>query len=345
MPFLFIGSTGDHAGQCLATWAIARRLLEKGLKIGFFKPFGSKLINIKDVPIDRDGFLFKEVLNIQEPLEMICPDLESPEKRGQINSQDTLEKVQSLAQKISKGKDLTLIIGSKHIYFDDIDQSIPDMSLISELEANVVLVHRYRKISTTLYSLLSINSLLGDKIKGIILNRIPDKEFEAVSEKIVPISEKGGVSIVPVREDPILSLWTIREIVDRLKGQIISGEKFLDRPVEGMTVGASDLEGDLRLFKRVYNKIVLLSPSSDREKVAGILLTGNHRPADRVIELAGKNDIPLILVREDAFAIKENLDRCVPTLTPADNDKIIHFTDMLDRQNFLEELINSLEIG
>jgi len=37
LSFLFIGTTGDHAGHRFFTWAIARRLVEKGLSVGFLK--------------------------------------------------------------------------------------------------------------------------------------------------------------------------------------------------------------------------------------------------------------------------------------------------------------------
>jgi BioD-like phosphotransacetylase family protein len=75
MAFLFIGSTGDQAGHSLVTWAVARRLLEKGYSVGFFKPFGTCPVNLKGKGTDQDALLFKEVLNLSDPLERICPYL------------------------------------------------------------------------------------------------------------------------------------------------------------------------------------------------------------------------------------------------------------------------------
>ena len=157
MPFLFICSTGDHAGQSIVAWSIARRLLEKGANISIFKPFGTRLICVNDAWSDPDAFLFKDVLDIQYPLEMICPYVDSEKTAEQNGAIKILEEIKSLAHKLSTGKDLLIILGSKHIFFDSAPHSLPETSLISELNADLVLVHRYRKISTSLYSVHSVN--------------------------------------------------------------------------------------------------------------------------------------------------------------------------------------------
>ncbi len=343
MAFLFIGSTGDHAGQCLVSWAIAKRLLERGLHIGFFKPFGTGLRQVNHGWVDPDAFLFKEVLNLQEPIEVICPWMITENRVSSDKPNGILEEIRSMALKLSTGKDLLIIIGSRHVFFDDTTHSIPDITVISELNPDVVLVHRYRKVSTTLYSILSVNSLIRKNIRGTVINRIPGDQFEQVHDRIVPaISRNGSTNIALLPEDPFLSLWSIGEIMELLGGQIICGGEFLDRPVEGMTVGTSDLQGELLVFKRVYNKVILLGPYANSRGVVGILLTGNREPGHRIVEVAERSGTPLILVKQDAFSVKERLEQCAPTLTPADEDKVLHFMAMMDRDDFLNRLIRSI---
>jgi len=60
-----------------------------------------------------------------------------------------------------------LILGSKHIFFDDAACPIPDVTLIPELNAEFILVHRYRKASKAIYSILSVSSLLRERIRGL----------------------------------------------------------------------------------------------------------------------------------------------------------------------------------
>ncbi len=352
MAILFIGSTGDHAGQSLVAWAIARRLLEKGLRVGFLKPFGTRLVQINDRWADADALLFKEALNMPEPLETICPYMPAEITGTQQGAIKILEYISSIARKLSADKDLLLVLGTKHIFFDDVPHALPDISIIKELNADLVLAHRYKKISTSLYSILSIMSLLKGKVKGVIINRIPDELFRDVRDQLTEAIKKNrSTNVIVLPEDPTLSLWNIREIQEVLHGRIIWGEEYLDRPVEGITVGTSDLHGDLALFKRVYNKIILLAPSLVGEAVkypetsriiAGILLTGNREPAQKVIEVAKKTKIPLILIKEDTFSVKECLDLSTPTLKPTDHDKVLHFMHMMDRDYSLNRLIHAL---
>ena len=345
MSYIFICSTGDHAGQSLITFALALRLLEKGIRPGFFKPFGTGLVRINDRLTDPDAYLFKEVLNIQEPLEVICPYLISDKSETRCGPIEILENIKSLSQKLSEGKDAVLIAGSKHIFFDDAPYSIPDISIILELNADLVLTHRYRQVSTTLYSILSIHSLLKDRVKGVIINRVPTDQINDIKGRIIPVlNQKGIFNISVLPEDPFLSLKSIEEIMEILEGKIICGDEYLERPVGGITIGTEGLNKELMLFKRVYNKIILLEPSTTSRKIAGILLTGNREPPHQVLEAARKSNIPLILVKEDSFVAQERLEKNVLAISPKDKKKIFHFMNMVDSDDFLNRLIQSMGI-
>lgn len=345
MSYVFICSTGDHAGQSLIASALSLRLLEKGIRPGFFKPFGTGLVRINDLWTDPDAHLFKEILNIQEPLEMICPYLISDKTETRHGPIEILEKIKSLTQELSKGKDTVLIAGSKRIFFDDAPYSVPDISIISELNADLVLAHRYRQISTMLYSILSIHSLLKDRVKGVIINRVPADQINDIKGQVMPVlNQKGIFNISVLPEDPFLSLKSIEEIREMLGGKIICGDEYLGRPVGGMTVGTEGLNMELMLFKRVYNKIILLEPSTTSRKIAGILLTGNREPPHQVLEAARRSKIPLMLVKEDSFVTQERLEGNVAAISPGDRKKILHFMNMMDGDDSLNRMIQSMGI-
>jgi len=303
MSYLFISSTGDHAGQSIAACAVALRLLEKKIKPGIFKPFGTGLVRIDDMWTDPDAQLFKEILNLKDSLDMICPYLISEKVETLHGPVEILEKIKYLAHELLKEKDIVLILGSKHIFFDDAPYSLPDVSLMSELNAD-----------------------LGD-----------------VKDQVLPSLSKNGISNIAVLpEEPFLSLRSIEEIRERLDGKIIWGDEYLDRLVGGITVGMPGMDKGLMIFKRIYNKIVLLEPSTVSRKIAGILLTGNREPARQVLEAARKSQIPLILIKEDSFVAKEHLEKSVASLSPGDIKKILHFMTMLDSDDFLNRLIGTL---
>jgi BioD-like phosphotransacetylase family protein len=354
MSFIFTAATGDHAGHSLITWAIARRLLERGKSVGFVKPFGTHPINKEGLWTDRDALLFKEVLNLQEPMEHICPYLLSEETWCQRGTGEILEEIKSLAQEISAEKDVLLVMGSEHIFFDDSSRPIPDVALINELKADLVLISRFRDTAKSIYSILSISSLLKDRVKGIILNRVAPEKLEEISNQMIPsLAQKGVPIIAALPEDPVLSFRSLREIRDILNAETLWGEEGLELSVGGMTVGSTDLRGGLLLFKRAYNKIIFLEPSpldaetedaETRRPIAGILLTGGRSPAPQLLEAAKNAKTPLMLVKDDTFAVLERLEKTATGLASKDEFKVRHFTELMDHDGALDRLLQSFDI-
>ena len=255
MSLLFIGSTGDRAGHSLITWAIARRLSEIGLRVGFVKPFGTDPIYLDGKLTDHDALLFKQFLNLPYPLERICPYLITGEAWKQAGMGDLavfLKKFKSLVDELSSESDVLLIMGSKHIFFDDSACPVPDISIINELDADFILINRFRKTSRSIYSILFAKSMLRGKVKGVFLNRIPSEEFENIRDEIIPsLSRKGIPCVAALPEDPSLSFRSLREIREVLSGEILCGEEQLGRLVGRATVGSTELKGTLQIFKMV----------------------------------------------------------------------------------------------
>jgi len=352
MSFVFIGTTGDHAGHSLLTWTMAQRLVEEGLTVGFIKPFGSHPIHAQGRWTDQDALLFKKVLRLCESLDRLCPYPRSEGAWGKKSSDEILNKIRPLVEELSSKKDVLLIMGSEHIFFDDASHGVSDILLALNVEADFVLIDRFLKTQTSIYSILSASSLLKERLKGIVLNRVPPERLGRVKDEMIPSLVLQGMPItVPIPEDPLLSYRTLEEIRNILEGEFLWGEDDAERCVGGMTVGSHDLPDGLMLLKRVYNKIILLEPAplengADeapiRRAVTGILMTGGRRPAPQVLEAAKKANIPLVLVRGDTFKAMERLEHATPTLSPDDEAKMHLFTDLLDKDGALDGLLKSL---
>jgi len=351
MSVLFIGSTGDRAGHTLIAWAIARRLLEKGKSVGLIKPFGTDPVHVRGQWTDQDAFLFKEALNLSEPLDRICPYLVSDETWRHKGNEEILEELKALAREVSEAKDIVLILGSKHIFFDDAACPIPDVTLIPELNAEFILVHRYRKVSKAIYSILSVSSLLRERIRGIVLNRVPPEEIQEIQTHLVPSLRSKGIPIfAALPEDLVLSFRSLREVGDVLEGQWLWGEE-LGKPVGAMTVGATDLTEGLLLFKRAYNKIILLEPTKNNadaaapRPVVGIVLTGGRSPAPQLLQAAKRAKIPLLLVKQDTFPALERLEQSTSHLSSRDDVKVRHILELMDYEGALDKLLESFKVS
>jgi BioD-like phosphotransacetylase family protein len=173
-----------------------------------------------------------------------------------------------------------------------------------------------------------------------------------IRNRIEPyLNSKGMPLMAIIPDEPALMFRTLGEIREILNGKFLCGEEKLNHSVGGMTTGTSNLEGDLKLFKRVYNKFLLLSPQpKDTETegpepgttVAAVVLTGGRKPAFQVLETATMAGIPLLLVEEDTFSALERLEQSPSTLFPEDHLKVEGFTELFDHEGALDRLLDSL---
>jgi len=347
--FLFIGTTGDHAGHSLVTWAITRRLVERGFRVGFLKPFGTQPVNINAQGSDPDALLFKETLSIQEPLDRICPYPISEQAWRNTGPETLLKEIRTLAKELSDSKDVLIIMGNNHIFLDNGSRGVSDISLAAGLGADFILVDRCRDKARSIYSILSVSSLLKERLKGVVLNRVSPPLLQEIRDHMISAFANRGILITTaVPEDPFLSFQNLGDIRDVLDGEFLSGEADLEQPVGGMTVGSSDLEGELRVFKRAYNKIILLKPHpaetdgdpiQGRRSIAGILFTGGRTPPPQLFKAAKKAGLPLMLVKQDTFPALERLQHSPPPLSINDDAKVRRLTELMDRDNALDRLL------
>lgn len=343
MRSIFIGSTGGEPGQTLATWALAIRLREKGLRVGFFKPYGL-LPQVGTAPrgafCDSDVLLLKQFLNLSASDESLCPITLpeknfTPEMAGGLGVQ-LMEKIQEAFREISRDKDVVLIMGAKEIFFGGGgDSGLSDSHLAKLFDTSVLLVDRYQRDNLTFYSLLSLNSFLDGRVKTAILNHVAPDRLDHIKAKVVPfLKEKGLKSVVAVPEDPILAGLTVSTIAELTEGKILCCPELEGNLVHTSTIGSNCLEGPLSIFKQVYNKIILvgLDPTGAEGKpVVGIILTGGKNPSELVLKAAKDRSVPLILTRADTFQVMERLEKARPALRLNDEFKVRRFLQLIDQ--------------
>jgi BioD-like phosphotransacetylase family protein len=343
MQAIFVGSTGNQPGQTLATWALVVRLKEKGLKVGFLKPYGllgGAFSASSGSSCDPDVLLMREILGFEEPDGTICPITVSENLLPGFSggsSGPLIEKIRESFQRVSAGKDVVVIMGAKEIFFGGGLSELPDSALVKEFDASVLLVDRYQKDPMTLYSFLSLNSFLDGRVKSAIMNHVPPDKVDHVKGKLIPfLQEKGLKSIVPVPEDLILAAQTVDSLAGVVGGQIVTCPEKAGNLVATLTIGSKPLEGPLAIFKQVYNKIILIDLSLGElheKSVAGIMLTGGKPPSEILLRVARDRSIPLVLTRADTFQVMETLDKVKPPMGIKDEFRVRRFLRLIDQES------------
>ena len=352
MRSIFIGSTGGEPGQTLTTWALATKLKEKGLRVGFIKPYSmlpDTGPSAEGILCDPDALLLKKVLGLSEREEALCPVMLTENLISEVlgnHKERLIEKIKGAFQEISPGKDVVLIMGAKEIFFGGGLSGLSDSVLLKLFDASVLLVDRYLRDNMTLYSLLSLNSFLDGRVKSAIINHVSVEKMEHVKIKVIPfLKEKGLKSVAAVPEDPTLAALTVSAIAELVEGQILCCPERGGNLVETFTIGSKQLMGSLAIFKQVYNKIILVGltqPGQMEKPLAGIALTGGKSPGEVVLKVAQERSIPLILTKTDTFQTMERLEKARPSLTLKDEFKVRKFLELIEQQAGTSEWVEAL---
>jgi phosphate acetyltransferase len=171
---------------------------------------------------------------------------------------------------------------------------------------------------------------------ALIVNRVDPGRREnllAVLKERLP----GTPPVFVIPEEPLLERPTVREIAAALGAELTGGdEAWLDGDVRSVKVAAMELpnfldhleDGDLIITPGDRSDIILGTLAADRSirypRVAGLLLTGDLRPApqvQRLIEGLTASPVPVMSVRTDTFTTAMNVNGVRPSLTAENRRK------------------------
>ncbi len=171
---------------------------------------------------------------------------------------------------------------------------------------------------------------------AIIVNRVEPKLREGI---LAAMKEKlpGSPPVYVVPEEPLLERLTVREIAGSLGAELTGGDAaWLDGDVRGVKIAAMALpnfldhleDGDLVITSGDRADIILGTLAADRSinypRVAGLVLTGDLRPASqvqRLIEGLTASPVPVMCVKTDTFTTAMHVSGLRPSLSAGDRRK------------------------
>jgi len=300
---LFIGSTTKYAGKTMAVLGILDFWKSRGLKVGYFKPVGKNFTLKEDVRVEEDVLLIKERFSLEDDLSLMCPFYLGHQDYidlvlGKIG--DAESKIYSAYEQVKKGKDAVLIGGGQDL-FDGFSVGVSNISFIEKLGMPVILADAPVLGEVNLDAIVAMRDRLGDRLLGVILNRLPPESLDFIKQYFVPFLEGKGVKVwglVPV--SPKLNSLSIGEIRDVLGGEVICCEDRREETVEHFMVGAMNVEGALKYFRAQANKAVITGGDRADIQLAALetptkvlILTGGMYPDSSVISAAQGRNVPI----------------------------------------------------
>jgi len=354
MRSLYIGSTETFCGKSAFAFGIALAGKDRGLCVGYMKPVAMAVSEAGSAGVDEDAEFARRVLDLEESLDIIAPvspcrsDVEQI-LEGKLE-RDYRQVLTDAYGRLSSGKDLVLLEGGGNLR-EGYTVGLPAQTLLEMLDAKalVVVPHSVHMLTD---DALAVQAALGDRLLGVVINRVPRYRMRFAEQVVCSYLEGRGVRVYGVLpEERLLQAVSVREIADRLDGEVLCAEDSLDELVENLMVGAMSVESALSYFRRLPNKAVITGGDRPDVQLAAletstraIVLTGNLRPSAIILSRAEEVGVPMVMVRPDTMTTVEALSSFFGHSRFHQPKKIERFGELLAERFDLDGLLSDLGV-
>lgn len=325
---IFVAPIGSKTGKtafCLGLISSLKRIVSS---VGFMKPVGQRYQ--EKSRICEDTKLIAAVFGLEADGTNLCPiSAQSFEKRileGQ--EKQVLDNIAFAHESITADRDIVVLEGidmtSMGAYQTDLNVSIAE-----RLNAQVLLLvngAEGRPLDGIVYEAVHAKEAYEAarcRILGVVVNSAPQDALREFEEQVRKHFKKHALDVIGVIPFlPILSSVSMRDIAKTIDGEVIV-EGDMRRHAQKVIVAAmrptnalAYLEENTLVITPGDRDDILLAIAcadlSDRyPSVAGIILTGNIRPDDVIIDLIrgiGNTDFPVVLTTGDTFSTAAIID-------------------------------------
>lgn len=352
MNNLLIVSTEVFTGKTGICLSIALKAMASGKKVGYMKPVGNLPFRENGSTVDRDAAFVKRVLKMDERVDLISPVvLNSPKTNRLFKGErfETSDEVKRAYDEISKDKELIVMEGSAHIN-DGRLFNVSAYEIAELLNAKMLLVTKLDNPYEIADDILVAKDQMKDRFQGVICNWVRRSQRELLTESIAPYLEDLGVKFygfIP-REQELLSV-SVRELSEKLRGQVLCAENRLEESVDTFMVGAMGQEQALRFFQRQSNKAVITGGDRSDVQLAALetptkalILTGNYTPTPTVLGVAEQKGIPVVLVDMDTLTAVDKTESLIGHVRVHEKSKLEKIQALVGENADLDRLIRDL---
>ncbi|MHB0878698.1 MAG: phosphotransacetylase family protein [Anaerolineae bacterium] len=354
MTTLYIGSTEAFCGKSAVAIGIGLIARDRGLTVGYMKPVSVCAEGQRDTGVDEDAGFAAKVFDLRDSLTAIAPvsisrqDLERVlEGQGQVEYQHLLVDAHN---RLATGRDLLLLEGGRDLR-EGYTIGLPTAVVTRLLNAKALMVVPYGN-SVITDDALAAQATLGDRLLGVVINRVPRYRMRFVEETIRPYLQKRGIKVYGVLpEERLLQAVTVREIAERLDGEVLTATNATDELVENLMVGAMGVDSALSYFRRLPNKAVITGGDRPDVQLAAletstkcIILTGNLRPNPIILSRAEEIGVPMILVKPDTLTTVEAISSFFGRTRFHQAKKVERFRELMAERFDADEFFADLRV-
>jgi BioD-like phosphotransacetylase family protein len=308
---LYIASSEKGSGKTTIAAGIGKYLTDNGKKVGFLKP----LAGPSSEGADSDCAFIHQLLALEESPEALCPAFKD---EGAMKSG-----IKQALNKVSRNKDVVIVEGPL------------SRDVAEALDAKVVIVENY---SNEPLKAAKDYQTLGQRLLGVILNKVPLKRQEQVRGEVLAQSGMNILGVLP--EDRTLLALTVAELAAHIEGTIASGDDKSAELVENFMVGAMTPDSGLLYFGRKEHKAAIIKGERPDMQLAALetptsclVITKATAPQEKTLARAQEKGVPIVIVQDDVSSVAASLDEALSNSKFNQENKVPRLIELMG-QNF-----------
>lgn len=355
MKPIFIFSSDPFSGKTALALAIGKEFIEKGLRVGYFKPLYFSAIRSGNQWVDEDTLFVQSAL----PTIMTTFDQNgifvTPDKYRDLFSERYRsvfpQRISALFESLADKLDILLIEGGA-TFQEGFSLGISAPQYAASFGCCGLLVIHFQDELKLFDTALFAKSLLGESLKGVIINRIPLEVYGLIKENRCNQLEEMGVRILAaIPEDNRLAALTVIEVIEMLHPQVLTKITNPNATIENLTIGAMTAEAALSRFRKQSNKAVITGGDRTDIQLAALetsttclILTGNLHPSPLIVRQAEDLGVPILLVPSNTMETIENLEKILGKTRLGQPHKLQMYLDLFHKNVDLQKLFSAFDL-
>ncbi|MGK7888000.1 MAG: phosphotransacetylase family protein [Leptolyngbyaceae cyanobacterium] len=348
---LLVGSAETYSGKSAAILGVGLQCINQGLAIAYGKPLEGSESELEQQSDDDVKFVAETLQLADGQIRPTVLTLDAPTIRQYMAGQMTADYRAQLSHYLEfTDSDLVLLEGPDTLSAGQLF-GLSLLQIAQTLDAKTLLVARYHS-PLVVDSILEAKRQLGDRLLGVLINDIPEDEWERVNADVKPFLENQQIPVLGLlpRNDVLRSV-SVGELVRKLDAEVICCPDRMELMVESLKIGAMNVNSALKYFRKAHNMAVVTGGDRTDLQLAALetsthclILTGQLPPMETVRHRAEDLEIPVLSVDLDTLTTVEIIDQAFGQVRFREAIKVQCIQELMAQYFDLQRLMEMLEL-